>query len=186
MSGDHQCVEVRRSLDRRSGGIRTEENPLQPQCPLGGKGRLGRLVPRPCAGRRAARAGLDRQLRREGPSLGFGRKRERKPGDRSLARGTDDQNPCVDGRRMPSALVHTHRRPSRRLPSGRGTFGAASALPNPARRQGVTTSNTDPQASRGARRDPQHSAQSQSKSGRTASRPSSIERATPSSACSAA
>src|SRR5450432_1663564 len=42
-----------------------------------------------------------------------------KPGDRSLARGTDDQNPCVDGRRMPSTLVHTHRRPSRRLQSGR-------------------------------------------------------------------
>jgi len=31
-----------------------------------------------CAGRRAARASLDRQLRREGPSLGFGRKRGEK------------------------------------------------------------------------------------------------------------
>jgi transposase len=86
---------------------------------------LGRLVPRACAGRRAARASLDRQLRREGPSLGFGRKRGgEKPGDRSLARGTDDQNPCVDGRRMPSALVHIHRRPSRntcrREPSATG------------------------------------------------------------------
>ena len=84
-----------------------------------------------------------------------------KPGDRSLARGTDDQNPCVDGHRVPSALVHPHRRPSGRLQSGRGTFGAASAVPNPARGQGLRLER-NPQASRGARRDPQHSAQSQS------------------------
>jgi hypothetical protein len=38
---------------------------------------------------------------------------------------------------MPSALVHTHRRPGRRSQSGRRTFGAASALPNPARGQGL-------------------------------------------------
>jgi len=77
------------------------------------------------------------------------------------SRRADDQNPCVDGRRMPSALFHAHRRPSRRLPSGRGTFGAASALPNPARRQGLRLER-NPQASRGARRDPQHPTQSQS------------------------
>ena len=34
-------------------------------------------------------------------------------GDRTQPRRADDQNPCVDGRTMPSALVHTHRRPSR-------------------------------------------------------------------------
>ena len=62
---------------------------------------------------------------------------------------------------MSSALVHTHRRPSRRLQSGRGTFGAAPALPNPAPGQGLRLER-NPQASRGARRDPQHSAQSQS------------------------
>ena len=49
---------------------------------------------------------------------------------------------------MPSALVRPHRRPSRRLQSGRGTFGAASALPNPARGQGLRLER-NPQASRG-------------------------------------
>jgi transposase len=42
------------------------------------KRRLDRFVPRACAGRRAARASLDRQLRRESASLGFGRKRGEK------------------------------------------------------------------------------------------------------------
>ena len=75
---DHQCVEVRRSLDRRSTRIRAEENPLQPLCPLGGKRRLSRVVPRARAGRRATGSSLDRQLGREGPSFGFGRKRREK------------------------------------------------------------------------------------------------------------
>ena len=82
---------------------------------------------------------------------------------RSVARaGTDDQNSCLDGRRMPSALVHTHRRPRRRLQSGCGTFGATSALSSLARGQGLLQLERNPQASRGTRRDPQHSAQSQS------------------------
>jgi hypothetical protein len=90
-----------------------------------------------------------------------GGKGREKPGDRSLARGTD-HNPCVEGRRMPSALFLARGRPSRhRLQSGRGTFGAASALPNPARRQGLRLER-NPQASRGARRDPKHPTQSQS------------------------
>ena len=42
---------------------------------------------------------------------------------------------------MPSALVHTHRRPSRPLQSGRGTFGAAPALPKSCTRTRVTNSN---------------------------------------------
>ena len=53
----------------------------------GGKRRLGRLVPRACAGRRAARTSLDRQLRRKAHRSASGGKGGEKPGDRSLARG---------------------------------------------------------------------------------------------------
>ena len=96
--------------------------------------------------RRAARASLARQPRREGPSLELGGKGENQAIGRRAADGRP-KIPCVDGRRMPSALV-PHRRPSRRVQSGRGTFGAASALPNPARTR-VTTRSRNPQASRG-------------------------------------
>jgi hypothetical protein len=93
-----------------------------------------------------------------------------KSGDQSRSRPTDLKVP--PGHRL------------RRLQSGRRTFGAASALPNPARGEGLRLER-DTKASRGARRDPQHPTQSQSQVEETASRRSSIERATPSNACSA-
>jgi hypothetical protein len=106
---DYRCVEVRRSLDRRSAGIRAEENPLQPLCPLGGKRRLGRLVPRACAGRRAARASLARQLRREGPSLGFGRRRGEKNQAIGRSRGgrTTKIHPLTDAECRPLSFTLT-------------------------------------------------------------------------------
>jgi transposase len=132
-------------------------------CPLGGQRRLGRPISRARTGWRSARASVDRQFRREGAPLGFGRKRGReKPGDRPLARRADDEDPCIDGCGVPATLFRAHGRPSCRLHGGRRASLTASALPNPARRQGLRL-ECDPSASRGTRRDAQHPAQSQSK-----------------------
>ena len=108
-----------------------------------------------------------------------------KPGDRSLARRTDDQNPCADGRRMPSALVHAHRRPSRRLHERARNFWRGFRLAKSCTPTRVTTRTRSAGKSRGAARSPTFRPKPIA-SGRTASRRSSIERATPSSACSAA
>ena len=70
-------------LGRRPGGVWSAQDLVQPLCPLGGQGRVGRCVP--CLGRggRAAGRGADGQLGGEGAPLGLRRKR----GERTQAVG---------------------------------------------------------------------------------------------------
>lgn len=60
-----------------------------------------------------------------------------KSGDRPLARRTDDEDPCLDRRALPTDRVHAHRRPGRRLHGGRSPSPAPSGLRRPPRRQGL-------------------------------------------------
>ena len=69
------CPQVRRSLGRRAGELRTAQDALQPLRPLGGQGRMGRYLPCSCFGWRTACAGAHRLLRGEGASLRFRRQR---------------------------------------------------------------------------------------------------------------
>ena len=72
------CAQVGRALDRRAAGIRSEKNALQSLCPLGGQGRLERLVSRARSSRRPAGGGSHRLLGGEGAPLGQRRRRGEK------------------------------------------------------------------------------------------------------------
>ncbi len=80
---DHQCVENWRSQDRRSGGIRAEENLYNRY--VAGRQRAFRVdLFHARAGRRAARASLDRQKAHRSASGGKGRKKARRSVARSV------------------------------------------------------------------------------------------------------
>ncbi len=84
-----------------------------------------------------------------------------KSGHRPLARRTHHQNPRADRREPSSHRLHADRRQCRRLRGGRRTSGAASAMRNPARRQGLRQ-RRHPSASRAGWRGAEHPAQGQS------------------------
>ena len=62
-------------MEGRSGDLWPAQDALQPQCPLGGQGRVARGVRDAGGSGRSAGRGADRQHTREGPSLGGWRKR---------------------------------------------------------------------------------------------------------------
>src|SRR5277367_3770346 len=152
---------------------------------MGGQGRLDELVPGAGAGWWAIRAGSDRQFRGQGPSLGGGRKRGEKNQAIGRSRGgrTTKIHALTDALCRPLSFTLTGGQVADCRAGAellRGFRPAKSCTPTR-----VTTRTQSAGKSRSAARSPT-SHPKPIASGRTASRRSSIERATPSSACSAA
>ena len=63
---DRACAEVGRPLGRRAERLWPSQNPLQPVCPLGRQGRVGKPLPRARAGQRPLGEAPHRQLGRQG------------------------------------------------------------------------------------------------------------------------
>ena len=88
ISGIVHVLEIGRSVGGRAARLRSEEDALQPLCPMGGERRLGRRLRGARAGRRAIGAGAHRLVGSESPSLGGGRKTYGPP-RRQVAFGDD-------------------------------------------------------------------------------------------------
>ena len=136
------------------------------------------------AGGPPAQVLIDSSAVRAHRSASGGKGGRKKSGHRSLAWRAHDQNPCFDRRRLSAARLHAHRRQRRRLrrPAPNCSHGFRRARSCTATRATTATPSAG-KLRRAARRRtfrPKPIA-----NGRTASRPSSIATATPSSACSA-
>lgn len=88
--------------------LRTAQDALQPLRPMVGRGRLGRHLPRPSLGRRAAGQGADRLLHRQGASL---RLRRQRGGSQAIGRSRGGRatkiHALTDGLCRPIAFLLT-------------------------------------------------------------------------------
>ena len=139
-----------------------KEDALQSLRAMGGKGRLGRSVPRARAGRRPAGAGSDRQLGGQGASLGGGRKRGEKNQAIGRSRGgrTTKIHALTDAQCRPLAFMLTGGQVAD-CTAGAALLDRLARLRHPACGQGLRR-RRHPPSGRGTRRDAQHPAQGQS------------------------